>query len=249
MSLVGTDILHPGSSSTANADQDAEQENGTQATPNSANAQDTETDPPTLTLQDLVNGTKNASVMTCEPWASTSTTYSPYSSTMGCESVDRGGTTLGALGYEGIKAHIQHMLFGGGPQAHVGLESDIISGTALSSAQMAFLRTMPGDMYTLLRQAQSSKPLVTEVLGLLEPVAVNQYAVQLGASLMATEQSVYSGNPHVVIPSFYKSSIDQIAQSENVYMRNSNTDTKRVLLAIKLLQAYHLSQSKDNGAP
>ncbi|PKY11731.1 conjugal transfer protein TraH [Acidithiobacillus marinus] len=239
MSLVGTEVLRPGASSTANSDQEAEQENSTQATPNAANAQDTETAPPTLSLQDLVNGTKSATVMTCEPWSSTTQTYSPFSPHMGCEYVDQGGTTLGALGYEGIKAHIKHMLFGGGPGDHVGLEDDIIDGTPLSAAQQQFLQTMPGDLDTMLRESQGSPALVVEVLGLMEPVAVNDYAVKLGASLMATEQSVYSGNAHVVIPTFYKDSIMRLSQSENVYMRNVNTDSTRVLKAIKLVKEYH----------
>ncbi len=248
MSLVGTEVLRPGSSSTANADQNAEQQNSTQATPNTANAKNTETAPPTLNLQELVNGTKAATVMTCEPWAGNSQTYAAFSAPMGCESVDKSGTTLGALGYEGIKAHIHHMLFGGGPNAHVGIESSIINGTPLTTAQVAFLQVMPGDLYTLLRQAQSSPSLVTEVLGLLQPVAINMYAVKLGASLMATEQSAYGGSGNgLIIPTFYKSSMTNLAQSENVYMRNVNSDSKRVLRAIHLVQAYHLSEEKLHG--
>lgn len=246
MSLVGTDILHPGSSSTANADQNAEQENSTQATPNSANASTPVTAPPTLTLQDLVNGTKNASVLTCEPWPANSQKYSAYSTTMGCEAVEE-GSTLGAMGFVGIKSHIHHMLFGGGQNGDTGIGPEIVRGIPLSSVQIKFLQTMPGGMYTLLRQAQSSKPMVNTVLATLEPVAVNMYAVNMASALLGAEQSVYSGDPHVVIPKSYGSAINQLAQSENVYLRNENSDVQKILNVEALVRGMHNTLKKEHG--
>ncbi|MBE7562708.1 conjugal transfer protein TraH [Acidithiobacillus sp. HP-6] len=247
MSLVGTEILHPGSSTTANADQNAEQESSTQATPNAAYSQSPDTAAPTLTLQDLVNGTKNASVMTCEPWPTNSQKYSAYSTTMGCEAVETRGTTLGSMGFEGIKPHIQHMLFGGGPNDDPGIGPDIEDGTSLSTEQIQFLQTMPGGMYTLLRQAQSSQNMVNEVLALMEPVAVNLYAVNMASALLGAEQSVYSGNPHVVIPKSYGSAINQLAQSEDVYMRDENSDAQKILNAEALVRGLHNTLKKEHG--
>lgn len=248
MSLVGTEILPPGSTSTDNSDQEADQQSSTQATPNAANAQTPQTAAPTLYLQDLVNGTKKAKVLTCEPWPPGSQTYSAYSRQMGCEAVTS-DTTLGDLGYEGIRAHIKHMLFGGGPGAHVGLESDIISGTALSTAQKQFLQVMPGNLYTMLLQAQGSPPLVSEILGLMEPVAVNEYAVRLGLSLMAAEQNVYSGDmSNVIIANGYKTAVMRLSQSENVYMRNVANESQRILNANKLIEEYHKTlQAASHG--
>lgn len=236
MSMVGTEILHPSGSAQSNAAAQAMQAQQNQATPNAAFSKNTETVWPVLTLQDLVDGVSKAPVSTCEVWTSSNnTTYQPFSPTMGCELVDPAGTNLGQLGYTGIKAHIKHMFFGGGPGNHLGLINYMADGTPLSADQQAFVKTLPGPVYTLLHQAQFSNSLLTQVATLLEPQLVNLYAVKLGTALLTAEQSVYTGNAKVVIPKSYYPAISQIASSMNVYRRNLSGDARRTNEAVTLI--------------
>jgi conjugative transfer pilus assembly protein TraH len=247
MSLVGTEILHPSGSAQSNqavADVQAQQ---TQATPNAAFSKNTETVYPVLTLKDLIDGTQKAPVSTCENWISANNhDYQPFSPNMGCELVDPAGTTLGALQYTGIKAHIKHMFYGGGPNNHLGLINYIVEGQALSADQQAFVKTLPGGVYALLSRAAYSKSLMSEVAGLIEPLIVDQYAVKLGSALLITEQSVYTGNPKVIVPKSYYMAIGQIAQSLDVYRRDLADNAQRVNEAVHLLQESHSSMRQQS---
>ena len=248
MSLVGTEILRPAASAQGNTTQSAMQSQSTSNTPNAPYSKNTEVVGPSLLLSELVDGTKGAPVLTCQPWVSSNNhTYQPFSPNMGCELVDSGGTTLGAMGYEGIARHIKHMMYGGGPGNHLGLVNYLSTGQALSANQTAFVSTIPAGITSLMHEAQPNVNLIHTIGQDVAPILVDAYAVKLGTALMTTESNIYNGNSHVVIPKEYYSAMSNMAGEINAYSEREAIHENVMNTLTTMVRNYRASLA-ENGA-
>ena len=248
MSLVGTEILRPSASAQGNTVQSNMQNQATSSTPNASDSKNTETVGPSLFLSNLVDGTKGAPVSTCQPWVSANNhTYQPFSPNMGCELVDPGQTTLGAMGYEGIARHIKHMMYGGGPGNHLGLVNYLSTGQALSTNQLAFISTVPAGIVSLMHEAQPNVNLIHTIGQDVAPILVDAYAVKLGTALMSTESSVYNGNSHVVIPKEYYTAMSGMAQEIDAYSEREAIHENVMNTLTTMVRNYRASLA-ENGA-
>jgi conjugative transfer pilus assembly protein TraH len=221
MSLVGTEIIHPSASSQGNSNaQAAGMGNG--GAVNQANGKNILSEPALITLHDLVDGNSGAEIYQCQGWAdSNGSNFSAFDPVMGCQEVTE--ATMQQLGYDGIKPHVKHMLFGGGPGNHTGLVNEIAGGT-LSATQQTFLSGVPAPLYSLLVQASGSGSLMSVVAEKAEPLIVEGYAAKLGEALISTESTVYAGNGHVIIPNGYRSAMNNLQASTRMYEKELNAN-------------------------
>lgn len=249
MSLVGTEVLRPSASTQGNTASSAAQQSSTSntSTPNSQNTQNVSW---SLTLNDLVNGTTNAPVATCQSWTSANgTTYGAFASPLGCEQVNGRGTTLGAMGYTGITSHINHMMYGGGPGNHTGLVNWLSAPAngALPPDQIAFLATLPPGVASLMHEAEPNASLIHYIGIEVKPILVDAYAVKLGRAVMTAEASAYNGNAHVVIPTDYKFTMAQMASSINAYAEEEAIHEGVMNTITTMVRNYRASLA-ENGA-
>lgn len=250
MSMAGTDIARPSSGKSGNQAESNMQYQSTNATPNAANSKKSQTVNPNLFLPELVNGTANAPVDTCQEWTSANDhTYPATSGEMSCELVDVGGTTLGALGYEGIGKHIKHMMYGGGPGNHIGLVNYMINGEPLSTAQQTFAGTVPSGILSLMHEAQPNKNLITTIGIKVAPILVDEYAVKLGESIMTAESSVYNGNSHVIVPSNYHVAMTDMDRSVNTYSEKEAIQENVINELTTMVRNYRASLDQGGANP
>ncbi len=248
MSLVGTEILRPSASTQGNTTQSTMQSQSTSNTPNVSYSKNTQTVGPSLLLSELVNGTQGAPVSTCQPWVSSNNhTYQPFSPNMGCELVDPGQTTLGAMGYEGIARHIKHMMYGGGPGNHIGLVNYLSTGQALSTNQTSFISTIPAGITSLMHEAQPNVNLIHTIGQDVAPILVDAYAVKLGTALITTESNIYNGNSHVLIPTEYHFAMTDMAEEVNAYSEREAIHENVMNTLTTMVRNYRASLA-ENGA-
>ncbi|ACK78317.1 conjugal transfer protein TraH [Acidithiobacillus ferrooxidans] len=243
MSLVGTLIILPGESTNSSNASGAATQNQTNNTATGNINSNTLAWGASLNLQQLVNGISKAPVWQCTYRNIGGTHYQTFGPVTGCIG-PLGTTTLGGMGYVGIKTAVRGYLLGGyvGGVYHNGLVNDLNMGITPSAATLAFEQGMPYGTATILQDAETGNQndpgvgLMAQIAKLLEPYIVDEFAVKFGdAALDAV--GVYNGQNHIIVPPDYKFYLAALNAQIQTYETKESLNDKNVRLAEELVQS------------
>ena len=253
MSLVGTLIILPGESTNSSNASGAATQNPTNNTATGNINGSPLVATASLYLPELVNGTPKAPVWQCTYNNIAGTHYQTFGPVTGCIG-PLGTTTLGSMGYVGIKTAVRGYLLGGyvGGVYHNGLVNDLNAGITPSAATQDFEQGLPYGTATILQDAETGNQndpgmgLLAQIAKLLEPYIVDELAVKFGDAAMEAV-SVYSGQHHIIVPPDYKSNMAALNAQIQTYETKESLNDKNVRLAEELVQSAKARTANASG--
>lgn len=234
MSLIGTTIIEPEPSS--------------QESQNCTNAQtgcegQTHSFNHTLDLDALVNGPADTQTtgtggyyLQCTAFqGQDGTNYPATGQALSCLNVTP--ALLSSTGFQGIRATVDALLFGGHPGAYLnsdpslqatngtigGIVGFVEGGTPMTGpVESAFIQQIPVSLYTDLLEVQHDPAEVTAIAKAFEPYIVALYAMQLGQAVITTAESTFQGTSDVTPPADLDATLAALKTDVNKYAQTAN---------------------------